>query len=242
MSLSLSTAVWRHSPARGTPLLVLLAIADAISEKGDGSCWLSMQALADRCRLSVRSVQLAVGKLMRSGALDIGHQLGAHGCNRFSVVDPVIGGRPNGPRQLSGAQRRARDCRKLVKPAAPEVKRVSGGGGEAGFTPFRQDEPQGRSGFHPGGEDGFTPPVKPVARSGETGFTQDEFITSSIDDPLDEGARKRHPPSPPVGGFLRTDPACGSDSQRIALMDAQASSQAAGVRHLTATSYHHPGD
>lgn len=239
MSLTLSTAVWRHSPARGTPLLVLLAIADATTEKGDGWCWLSMQALADRCRCSVRLVQLAVGKLMRAGALDVNHQLGPHGCNRFRVVEPAIGGRVVGPRQLSGAQKRAR-----VKAAAPGVKQVSPGGGETGFTTFRQDQPgiiQGRKGFHPGGEIGFTGGVKPAAFRGETGFTQDGLLTSSLDGPLDEGESGRLPPSPPVGGVLRTDPACGSDSRTTALKDAQASSKATASRHI-ATSHHHPGD
>lgn len=242
MSLRLTTAVWQHSPARGTPLLVLLAIADAISEKGDGWCWLSMHALATRCRCSVRLVQMAVGQLLRAGALSVHHQLGPHGCNRFSVVEPAIGGRVDGPRPITGAQRRARA--KGVKPASPTTKGASPGGDETGFTTFRQDQPgsfQGRSGFHPGHEAGFTGGVKPASLRGETGFVQDGLLTSSLDGPLDECARGRLPPSPPVGGVLRQQPADGSDSRTTALKDAQASSKATAYRHI-ATSHHHPGD
>lgn len=252
MSLSLSNAVWRHSPARGTPLLVLLCIADCTTEKSDGWIWLSMNALAERCRLSVRSVQLATSQLERAGALQIDMMRGRHGTNCFRVIEPVVGGRPKGPRELSGAQRRARASRKLVQPVSPGVQPVSPGEDATGFTGVKGASPGGRSGFHRSPETNFTPGVKPVARRGEKGFTQDELSTSSVDERIDEtrdpppplgppSGGKVIPPVPPVGGVLRQQPADGSDSRDAALKDAQASSKATASR-LTSTSRYHPGD
>jgi hypothetical protein len=49
MSIKVMTAVWDYSRASGTPLLVLLKLADWAND--DGECWPSISTIAQKCRL-----------------------------------------------------------------------------------------------------------------------------------------------------------------------------------------------
>jgi len=59
MSIKVMTRVWEYSQAAGTPLLVLLSLADFADD--DGECWPSISTIARKCRLaSDRHVQRVI--------------------------------------------------------------------------------------------------------------------------------------------------------------------------------------
>ena len=62
MSTLVSAWAWEQSRARGTALLVLLAIADWAEDDGSNA-WPSVRTLARRTRMSERSIQDAINKL-----------------------------------------------------------------------------------------------------------------------------------------------------------------------------------
>jgi len=49
VSIKIMTDVWDHSKANGTPLLVLLCLADWAND--DGECWPSISTIGKKCRL-----------------------------------------------------------------------------------------------------------------------------------------------------------------------------------------------
>jgi hypothetical protein len=49
MSIEVMSRVWKHSKASGTPLLVLLCLADWADDEGE--CWPSISSVAKKCRL-----------------------------------------------------------------------------------------------------------------------------------------------------------------------------------------------
>lgn len=61
------TTCWKHSQARGTNLLVLLALADIAND--DGECWPSIPHLARKCRLDQRTAQRRIRSLEELGEL-----------------------------------------------------------------------------------------------------------------------------------------------------------------------------
>lgn len=83
MSLQAYNAVWQHSTARGTDLLVLLALADFADEKGWS--YPSIDALAKKARISQRATQDRLRALESAGAIKIEIQTGPHGTNRYQV-------------------------------------------------------------------------------------------------------------------------------------------------------------
>jgi hypothetical protein len=59
VSIKVMARVWEHSRAAGTPLLVLLSLADFADD--DGECWPSISTIARKCRLaSDRHVQRVI--------------------------------------------------------------------------------------------------------------------------------------------------------------------------------------
>ena len=73
MSLDYMTLAWRTELASG-PRLVLLALCDNANDSG--SCYPSVQALADKCGLSVRSVRSHVADMERLGLLERNERTG----------------------------------------------------------------------------------------------------------------------------------------------------------------------
>jgi hypothetical protein len=69
MSIHVSDAVWRHSRAKGSNLLVLLAIADN-ADTETGEAFPSIKFLAQKTRLSERGVQYALARLIGSRELE----------------------------------------------------------------------------------------------------------------------------------------------------------------------------
>lgn len=73
MSLDYMTLAWRTELASG-PRLVLLALCDNANDAG--SCYPSVQALADKCGLSVRSVRSHVADMEKLGLLERNERTG----------------------------------------------------------------------------------------------------------------------------------------------------------------------
>lgn len=84
MSLQAYNAVWQHSTARGTDLLVLLALADFADEKGWS--YPSIDALANKARISQRATQDRLRALAAAGWIRVEMQTGPHGTNRYQIL------------------------------------------------------------------------------------------------------------------------------------------------------------
>lgn len=84
MSLQAYNAVWQHSTARGTDLLVLLALADFADEAGWS--YPSIDALAKKARISQRATQDRLRALEAQAAIRIELQAGPHGTNRYQIL------------------------------------------------------------------------------------------------------------------------------------------------------------
>lgn len=68
MSVRWLTTVWERSQARGTERLVLLALADVANVEGE--CWPGVDYLADRCKVSSRTVIRALDALDALGEIE----------------------------------------------------------------------------------------------------------------------------------------------------------------------------
>lgn len=64
------TWVWDNSPAEGTELLLLLALADHASDDG-ADAWPSVATLARKCRVHPRTVQRLLRKLDAAGLISV---------------------------------------------------------------------------------------------------------------------------------------------------------------------------
>ncbi len=84
MSIKVMNWVWEYSPAKGTELLMLLAIADNASDDG-GNAYPSVRTLARKTRMGERSVQRIVRKLAEEGHLSI-KERGGRDPNRYAVL------------------------------------------------------------------------------------------------------------------------------------------------------------
>lgn len=67
MSVKVMSAIWEHSPHKGSELLLLLAIADNADDRG--VAWPSQETLAEKMRMSVRQVRRISGIVEASGAV-----------------------------------------------------------------------------------------------------------------------------------------------------------------------------
>lgn len=86
MSVRVMADVWAHSQARGTDLLVMLAIADHAGDQ-DRTAWPSLGHLSSKCRVSRSTIKRSVWRLSRMGELAI--VMGTGQVNRYTVFDPV---------------------------------------------------------------------------------------------------------------------------------------------------------
>ena len=65
MSIRVMTDVWRYSRARGTDLLVLLALADSANDEGE--CWPSIASVGSKSRLEPRNARKRIRALEELG-------------------------------------------------------------------------------------------------------------------------------------------------------------------------------
>lgn len=65
VSVQVLSDVWTASRARGSDLLVLLALADQADDSGE--CWPSVRLIADRCRIDERTAQRRIRALEALG-------------------------------------------------------------------------------------------------------------------------------------------------------------------------------
>lgn len=89
MSLRVMTVVWDESPRKGGELIVLLALADWANE--DGVCWPSVAKLAERARMSERSVQKVLTRLKDAGEVEIHYGGFISGRNRTNTYRVLTG-------------------------------------------------------------------------------------------------------------------------------------------------------
>ena len=83
MSLKAMNWVWDHSPAVGTELLVLLAIADNADDAG-ANAYPSTDTLARKTRLDTRTVQRVIRRLEERGHVVVDRG-GGRAANRYSM-------------------------------------------------------------------------------------------------------------------------------------------------------------
>lgn len=84
MSNTALTLVWETSKQDGSRLLILLAVADSINRE-TGSTFLSLDYLAQKARVSRRTLLDQLGPLEESNELGIAHGAGPRGCNVYSL-------------------------------------------------------------------------------------------------------------------------------------------------------------
>lgn len=84
MSIKVMNWVWDYSPAKGTELLMLLAIADNAADDG-ANAFPSVSTLARKTRLDERTVQRIVRKLAHQEQLLV-EERGGREANRYTVL------------------------------------------------------------------------------------------------------------------------------------------------------------
>ena len=70
MSIRVMSNVWKNSAAKGSTLLLLLAIADYAHDDGGGA-YPSVKTLSEKIRMTERNVQLLTKKLEKLGELEV---------------------------------------------------------------------------------------------------------------------------------------------------------------------------
>src|ERR1044071_3232852 len=77
-------AIWNHSAASGTALLVLLAIGDYAND--GGVAWPKVETLAKKARCTERQVQKVLRQLVAAQELAVEEKAGPRGTNRYRVL------------------------------------------------------------------------------------------------------------------------------------------------------------
>lgn len=76
--------VWDYSKQSGTPLLLLLAIADFAND--DGMAWPAVETLAKKIRMGERYVHRMVKELAAAGELRVEYKAAKNGTNQYWVT------------------------------------------------------------------------------------------------------------------------------------------------------------
>ncbi len=94
VSVKVMSWVWDHSQAKGNVRLVLLAIADSAEDHG-GNAYPGIERLKDKTKLSERTVQQCIARLLELGELEIERPgRGGRDGGRVTVYRVLIGGGP----------------------------------------------------------------------------------------------------------------------------------------------------
>lgn len=78
------TQIWESGPEDRGELLVLLALADFANDKGE--CWPSVATIAQKARMTPRSVQRICQELVAQGRLTICPNAARKGCNLYKIT------------------------------------------------------------------------------------------------------------------------------------------------------------
>ncbi len=84
MSINVMTRVWNRSRSTGAQLLLVLALADHCND--DGICWPGVNHLAQKTRMSERSVQRMIKKAENDGEVYVIRDNGRDRTNQYFVV------------------------------------------------------------------------------------------------------------------------------------------------------------
>lgn len=118
MSIRVQSAVWERSQAKGSALLLLLAIADFADD--DGHAYPSLATLAEKTRLSERNVRYVLREVEALGELSTSVGDGKHGCNLYRILPPakIAPGNPAPEGGQSSAEGGATHCpRSVIDPS-----------------------------------------------------------------------------------------------------------------------------
>lgn len=74
MSIRVMSHVWDFGPENQSELLVLLALADHADE--NGKCWPSMERIARKARMSIRTARRTIRKLEAAGLVSVSVSVG----------------------------------------------------------------------------------------------------------------------------------------------------------------------
>jgi len=87
MATKITAEVWEHSPAKGSALLLLLALAD-YAHSVDAQCWPSVERLASMIRMSERNTQYLLRRLAADGHIAIQLRGSPRKTNLYRVLRP----------------------------------------------------------------------------------------------------------------------------------------------------------
>lgn len=108
MSVKISSELWASSNQKGTPLLILIALADWCND--EGYCWPSISKIAKKARLGERGVQKVLKKLQLAGALRViergGMKDGEYFANTYQVLTGVSHSSPLPKRRVNKIAKR----------------------------------------------------------------------------------------------------------------------------------------
>ena len=147
MSIKAMNAVWEHSKAGGTLLLLQIALADMANDSG--LCWPGLDHLAHKIRMSRRHVIRMIDELEELGEVIMRKNEGPKGCNLYIL--PIMT-RAATLDHLNEIARMSPPVTPMsphegVTPASPPVtpmSPVTSGGGDI-VTPEMSPEPSGTS-------------------------------------------------------------------------------------------------
>lgn len=105
MSVEATSNVWKCSRARGSALCIMLALADYANH--DGQAWPAIETLAQKARVSPRTVQKEIKTLARMGEISISEGTGPNGVNVYTIT--LGGGAIQCARRRGGAQSSAKN-------------------------------------------------------------------------------------------------------------------------------------
>lgn len=123
MSIRVMTSVWQYSACKGSDLLLLLALADRADD--DGYCYPKVATLAQKTRMSERSTQYNLKRLVEVGELEMRPGEGPYGTNLYRVITRATGGKEGCKDCTGGVQdlhvRGATGGKTGVQPIAPNT-------------------------------------------------------------------------------------------------------------------------
>jgi hypothetical protein len=157
MSVHAISQVWRRSQAKGSELLLMLAIADYAHDDGTGA-YPAIPTLAGKMRMSERNVQLLIRKREAAGELVVEPGVGLHGANMYRIT--LLGGEKfSGVKNRGGVKSSAPGGEKSgsegVKPASPKPSE------NRHSEPSKSSAPDGAG--HPPKTPEDEKPVKPIS-------------------------------------------------------------------------------